>query len=197
MTKARFIAALPGTGGIRSEIAKALGTSATLVRRLLARNDWQDVWEEVERTAEEVTDESHNALRYAINQRFDLPTAVASAKWYLSKRMRDVYGEETRLTVQGGDKPIRTQNANVTIIDVSALDLPISVQRLLLEAVESKEKMKPADTAPQESLALPAPVVLSTGLELDLDDEGESLAQHAQSIGAPAQPTQAPSAQPG
>lgn len=118
-------------------IAENLGVSRSVVVNLLNRPDWTDVnvmWQE------EVAggvDDAKICIRQAIAQRLDLGVASMNARWYLSKIEKEIFGDQSKTIVEGGDKAINITNLN---IDVSTLPLPLEVKRQILEAIEKKDE---------------------------------------------------------
>lgn len=135
-SKAQFLIALMGTGGVIKDIAKGLDTSSERVRILLDRPDWDDVREAWLEEMRAMKDHAICALRDAMIQRLDVATAARTAQWYLSKVEREQFGDK----VNEGE-PIRVQHAHLhATVSVDALDLPLDVRRKILEAAEAKEQ---------------------------------------------------------
>jgi DNA-binding CsgD family transcriptional regulator len=157
-SKADFVKALKGTGGIKTRIAENMGINRNTVDALLARPDWTDVLQEYEAEREAGVDAAEQCIMEAISQRLDIGTASMNARWLLSKLRRHSFGDDKTLTIDGGPNPIRTQNVN---IDINALNLPIDVKRQILTALddeEDKQKRKlieaqvvPTPTAPSKA----------------------------------------------
>lgn len=100
-------------------------------------------WDEVRVIyAEEAMSRVHAAelaVDKTIEQEMDLPARLNAAKWALSKLKKDIYGDRVVNVHEGGKNPIKTVSAT---IDISALNLPIEVQRQILEAMDRKEKQE-------------------------------------------------------
>lgn len=134
--KRDFIAALKGTAGILARIADNLKCSRETVKTLLARPEWQDVRDEYAQERETGIDLAEACVQEAIAQRYDLPTAVNTAKWYLTKIKKEVYGDEAKITHAG-----RVEQA-LRVEDLP--DLPVEAKRAILEAAERKEAAEKA-----------------------------------------------------
>lgn len=134
--KRDFIAALKGTAGILAKIAQNLKCDRTTVKSLLSRPEWQDVREEYAQERETGVDLAELCVQDAIAQRYDLSTAVNTAKWYLTKIRKEVYGDEAKVTHAG---KIET---GVRVEDLP--DLPLEAKKAILEAVEKKDAAEKA-----------------------------------------------------
>lgn len=150
--KKDFLEALKGTGGIKTLIAENLGVNRITINALLKRADWQDVNAAYLEEVEAGKDDAEECIRDAIKQRMDLSTASLNARWYLSRVRKQIYGDESKVTVEGGDNPIKVLAAH---IPVQSLTLPLEVKRVLVEAMDAKED---ADRAAEMDVALPADV---------------------------------------
>jgi len=146
VTKRRFLKALAGTGGLKTEIAERLGCAYGTVLELLKREDWADVvaryWEEVE----QVGDLAEQCVRSAITQRLDLGVASLNARWYLTRKCRDRgYQDASKLVVEGGDKdkPVHVAHSDADV-SLEDLDLPLELKRKVLEALERREAERKA-----------------------------------------------------
>lgn len=137
ITKAEFVEALRGTGGIKTTIAERLGVYYGTVSNLLNRPDWQDVRREWAIEKERGVEIAKATIMDAIQQRLDIGIAAANARWLLSKALAQEYGDKITQTIQGGSEPIKIMSANV---DVSAL--PLELRRQLLEAIEAGQPAK-------------------------------------------------------
>lgn len=146
MQKADFIRALKGTGGIKAHIAENLGCQRKTVCDLLQRPDWTDVLAEYEQEVAGTSDDAERCVREMIRQRYDSAVAAATAKWYLAKIRREIYGDETKTIIEGGRNPIRT-HATVTNADlnIDALNLPLEVKRQILDAIEARDAARLAE----------------------------------------------------
>jgi hypothetical protein len=136
-TKSDFIKAMVGTGGIKTQIAKRLGSHRVTVAALLHRPDWADVRALYLAEVQAGLDDAENAIRVAICDHTDLPTATANARWLLSRRRPKEYGDKSTTVFAGGDNPVRVNAAN---INIDALNLPIEMKRKLLQAIDARER---------------------------------------------------------
>lgn len=142
-TKADFIRAMTGTQGTMLRIAKNMGCDRSTVRGLLARPDWQDMRDllaqDIKAGDEELVDLSLLALHDALKQRLDQNLSASVGKWVLSRRRKELYGDETRNTtiVEGGANPVQMAHMHVS---VESLNLPVEVKRQILEAHDRKQE---------------------------------------------------------
>lgn len=136
ITKTQFVEALEGTGGVKKTLAERLDIGVRTVDKLLAREDWDDVLELYMTECRSVTDIAESVIIKAMKQFKKNPElATQTAKWYVSKRMQDIYGDKT--IIEGGQNPIKTLNAHVQL---PLEKLSIETQRAILEAMDEKEK---------------------------------------------------------
>lgn len=136
-TKADFVKALKDTGGVMTAIAENLGIARGTVSQLLNRADWADVNEEWRQECNAVTDGAETAIKELIEQKFDLNVRSTTARWYLSRKKREEYGDEIK-TVHSGSVNTKVS----TGIDIETLNLPIEVRKKILEAVDAAEAAK-------------------------------------------------------
>lgn len=137
VTRSQVIRAIEDSGGIKKDIAGKLKISRPYLDKLLNLPGWEVVKKVYLEEVSTVTDDAENTIRKAINAHYDLPTASANARWYLSKIKKDTYGDETTTVIEGGKSPLKTINVNVPI---EALDLPVETQRQILEALDKREQ---------------------------------------------------------
>ena len=137
LTKCRFLKALEGTGGLRTLIAKNLGCPVQSVYNILARDEWADMREALQREQDSVADSAEKTVKEMIAQRVDYNVASTTARWLLTRaRHKDrQMGDESKVVHEGGDKPIEIKGDNVP---VEHLDLPIEVKRQVLEALDRR-----------------------------------------------------------
>ncbi len=136
ITKQRFLKALEGSGGIKSRIAERLECHPSAVRHALSQPDWDDVRERYFEECESVKDAAEKAIKNAIESD-DPQLATQNARWYLARKARERgFGDESKLVMEGGDKPIKMNNA----ISLDELNLPIEIRRKLLETIEQQEQ---------------------------------------------------------
>ena len=91
-----FTKAIPGTGGIISTIAKRVGCDWWTVKRAIER--YPSVKEAYDAECETVNDLAESTLIKAIRD-----GDVASAKWWLTKKRKRVFGDAVDITT-GGEK---------------------------------------------------------------------------------------------
>jgi len=140
-SKFDFIRAIKGTGGNRREIAERMGVSQTTVYNLLRRPDWADVAalvvEEEQAVREALVSVSIRAIQDAITQRQDIGVAANTAKWYLSKAVRHVFGDDGKMTIDGGPNPIRVIQVQ---IPADILNQPLEAKKAALAIAEEEER---------------------------------------------------------
>ena len=135
LIKARVIKAIEGTAGLKTRIAERLGCNVQALNARLRDPDWADVKEVYQEELEKVGDLAEKTIiRTMKARRLDPRTAADAAKWYLARRCRDRgFGDESKVTLEGGDKPIK-----VTTVPLNTL--PIELKRQILKAMEQKEQ---------------------------------------------------------
>lgn len=131
----RFVQALEGTGGIKRKIADNLGVRPATLSRWLSRPEWSDMLELLETERERVNDLAEEVLFDLMEQRIDLGEAAKVARWWLERRANGFNSKKT-VEVGGNGVPIRLQNH--TIVQVEDLNLPLSVRREMLKAIEAQ-----------------------------------------------------------
>jgi hypothetical protein len=140
-SKYKFLKALAGTGGNRREIAERLRINVRTVQNLIRRPDWTDVAEKVleeERAINEViVSDAIRGLLDSINQRADLGVCSTSSRWALSKLRRNLFGDDSKLVVDGGANPIKMLQVQVP---AEILNQPLEVQKEVLAALEKLEE---------------------------------------------------------
>jgi hypothetical protein len=140
-SKYDFIKAIKGTGGNRREIAERMGVCQTTVYNLLRRPDWADiaamVVEEEQAVQDALVSESIRAIQDAVTQRTDIGVAASTAKWYLSKTMRPVFGDDGKVVVDGGPNPIRVIQVQ---IPADILNQSLEAKKAALAIAEEEER---------------------------------------------------------
>lgn len=137
ISKRKFLAALPGTGGVKKLIAERLDCNPNTVALALKRPSWADVLEAYNEECERVKDLAEETIIHAMTQKTDLPEASKNARWYLTRKAKERgYADESKVTVQGGDRPLRVQSA---IVSLEMLVLPLAVRKQILKAIEVRE----------------------------------------------------------
>jgi hypothetical protein len=138
--KADFIKAIKGTWGIETTIAKNLDVTRQTVVKYLNMPGWEDVREEWLNEIETAGDDCLEVLKTAVdnsNPLKDFSNATLNARWYLERRRRKQFGNESKTIIEGGENPIKTQS---TVLTLDALNLPIEIQRKILEHMDAKEE---------------------------------------------------------
>lgn len=136
LTKTKFLKALSGTGGNKTQIADRLRVSWLTVQHYLKREGWEDVVEAYRAEVEKVGDLAEEAIVHAIGQRFDLNVATQNARWLLSRKRYQDRQLMDKIEVEGGGTQVNvTQNT----ISIDTLNLPVEVRRELLAAIEARE----------------------------------------------------------
>jgi hypothetical protein len=115
---------------------------------------------------ERVADLAEDTIKFATEQRLDVSTASRTAQWLLSRARHKnrQLGDESKVVIEGGDKPVGIVQTQV--IDIETLGLPLEIRRAILEAIEAKER------AGQETPVALLPPKQPVQQESD-DDEGE------------------------
>ena len=167
-TKDQFLAVLPGTCGDKLGIAKQLDCSIAAVINALERPGWEDIKFAYEKEAQTAGDFFFGSLKFVAAQSWDLPSKLRASLAGL-KAHRPEYVESSRVTVEGGRNPIRTQNQNLTV-DLSMLKgLSVECQRELLAAIDREEN--PDSESPLSSVPLLNVPVVSGDNPQEDDDE--------------------------
>lgn len=136
ISKARFIKALEGTGGRKSDIAKRLGCSVGTVGNKLRAEGWGDVEAMYQEEVEKINDLAEATIVNAMSNK-DLVQATKNARWWLQRKAVDRgFGDVSRKIVEGGDAPIKVLQVTVPI---NTLKLPLEMRREILEALEEEE----------------------------------------------------------
>jgi len=134
-SQSKFITAIKGSNGIKSVIAERLSISVWTVNNRLRKEGWEAVQQAYEEEIERVGDVAENTLIRAMDQKDDLAIAAKTAQWYLERRCKERgYASQSKLTLEGGDKPIQVEG----VIDVTKL--PIALKRQILEELERDDK---------------------------------------------------------
>lgn len=136
ITKTRFLKALPGTGGIKKDIAERLGVGWGALHEALKRKGWDDMRKAYQEECETLVDIAEQTIRYTIEQRLDIGQARQASQWYLERKAPERgYKNESKLKVEGGDHPIQIE----PVFSIDSLNLSIDLRRQILEAIEKKE----------------------------------------------------------
>lgn len=131
--KTLFLAALKGTYGNKSRIARRLDVSWETVDRCLRREGWEDVLKAFELERHRMVDDSEGTMMDVVNQRLDVGQARQAAQFVLERQGKD-RGWHPKSTVQleGGDRPIDVRSVGVQI-PIDFLNLSVEERRKLLE----------------------------------------------------------------
>jgi len=140
VTDNMLLKAIPGTYGITKKIAEKMEVSYLAAYNGIRRAS-KEVLLELEMEKERVDDIAEDTIIEAMEQRIDLPEAAKNARWVLDGKRG--YVKKKELTLQGGNSPIRVKSDNV--ISIESLNLPLSVRKQMLEAIEEKEKEEEED----------------------------------------------------
>lgn len=138
--KADFIKAIKGTWGIETTIAKNLDVTRQTVVKYLNLPGWEDVREEWLNEIETAGDDCLEVLKAAVentNPLRDYSNATLNVRWFLERRRRKQFGNESKTIIEGGENPIKTQS---TVLTLDALNLPVELQRRILEHMDAKEE---------------------------------------------------------
>jgi len=116
-----------------------LDVNVTTVYRLLKRDDWTDVRAAYEEEAATAGDFFLGGLMCVAAQSCDLQAKLKACMAGLRAHRPVEYGDNSKVTLEGGRNPIRTQNQTTTV-DITMLQgLSIECQRELLEVIERSE----------------------------------------------------------
>ena len=150
ITRRQTLKALEFSCGNLTLVADRLGVQRATVKKAINRPDWIDVKEALQEEIDAVADIAEQTIRDAMSQRLDISTASRTAQWLLTRaRHKDrQLGDESRVILEGGDKPIHTVNENT--VDIETLSLPLEMRKAILEAIESKQKNETEQPQTQE-----------------------------------------------
>ena len=142
-TKAQFIKALAGTGGIAKQIAYNLDCARVTVYKWL-KDAPDDILEALHDEIDSIGDVAENTVMRMMTQRLDFGVAARTAKWYLERKCTDRgYKERKELILEGGKTPFHVKNESVLPLD--SLNLPIETRKQILAAMEEAEEGDDAD----------------------------------------------------
>ena len=135
--------AIEGSGGIKKTIAERLSLPYMTVWKIIERAG-QPIQDMIDHEKEYMADVAESTVLEAMQQRLDIATASRTALRVLNstKHNKRGYSENNKLTLEGGDNPLKIQNESV--LDIDNLDLPLKVRKQILKAMNKKEK-KDAD----------------------------------------------------
>ena len=130
--------AIEGSGGIKKVIADKLGLPYMTVWKIIDRAP-QSIKDLIEHEKEYMADVAEQTVLESMQQRLDIATASRTALRVLNsnKHKSRGYSEDSKLTIEGGDKPLKVQNE--AVLDIDSLDLPINVRKKILKAMKEKE----------------------------------------------------------
>ena len=129
--------AIEGSGGIKKVIADKLGLPYMTVWKIIDRAP-QGIKDMIEKEKEFMGDVAEQTVLESMQQRLDIATASRTALRVLNsnKHKKRGYSEDNKLTIEGGDKPLKVQNE--AVLDIDTLDLPIKTRKQILKAMEKK-----------------------------------------------------------
>lgn len=137
ISKAKFRRAVKGTAGIRKLIAGRLGCTHQTVTKLLTKPGWEDVREVYEEERDKVSDEAEATIRLAINNLTDLNTATHNARWWLSRRRKEEFGDQNKVVLEGGDRAVKVEHSQQEL-PLEYLDL--ETRKKVLDALEKRDQ---------------------------------------------------------
>lgn len=141
ITPQKFCKAVKGTAGIKSKIADNLNTT------------WQTVWEILHRPhkkydrcreayiheTEIMGDKAEATLIECMDQRLDFGVASRTAQFILShKYQKRGWQNQQKVVIEGGETPFI--QVNIQQVDLSTLNLSLSVRSAILDALEEREE---------------------------------------------------------
>lgn len=131
--------AIKGSYGIKSTICARLMITTEVFNRMLAYPGWERVAEAYREECDRLVDVAQDRLVRAMMQELDQSTALRAATYVLD-RMSPQFKPKSTTQIEGGDKPIRIQQAVVNI-PVEFLNAPPEQKRAILEAIEAGENI--------------------------------------------------------
>jgi hypothetical protein len=155
VTRQQFKKAIVGTDGIINAIAGNLGIHRNLVAKYLRREGWDDVRRAYAAECDVAVDRAEQCIHEVIQLRGEnVGVAVQTAKWLLTRRRPDLYGDKNTTVIEGGNKPQR--HVHLTV-DAGVLNAPPENKRAVLALLDAKEAELEAQIEVAGVGKLPAP----------------------------------------
>lgn len=133
--KTTVLSLIPGCRGLWSELAKRLKCSVTTVQRAMAQEGWEwvrEAFEEEKLTAREKCAASvYDLALYAESSQVRL-----SASTFILERTHPDFQKSSKVTVEGGNKPVRHVMLNIT--PEMLKNLPVDAGLRMLEEVDRR-----------------------------------------------------------
>ena len=140
----KFRKALKNSHGNISIIAERLGVAWTTVDNFLKRSEpssqkARKLFKKEKNRIKDVRINDAITRIHEIIKNGNDKNAGSNARWLLEKLKKEDYGKEVSTTIKGDkNNPININQKQVNI-PIEALDLPLELQKQLLEAIEKKE----------------------------------------------------------
>lgn len=135
------IHAIMGSYGTKVVIAERLGVSISTFTDMLNRPGYEAARERYEHECERLIWTARNTVVEALQQRLDMSTALRAATYVLDRKDPE-FKPKTTTVVEGGDRPLRVQQAIINI-PVEFLQAPPEEKRAILQAIENGENPEP------------------------------------------------------
>jgi len=142
----RVIAAIKGSRGLKTEIARRLQCSYSQLCKVLSGGsgkgtEWNNVRREYATELERVGDLAEGTIYDALEQRADIGVAARTALQYAKLKLgKRGYKETTHNVVTGKDGNAVEVNVNQHLLPIDELDLPLDVKKQILKAMEKREQ---------------------------------------------------------
>lgn len=134
ITPERLVGAIRGSLGVMRRIARRLGVVHQSVELALARPGFEEARAALHEETGGLKFAAVSTLAEMVSQRDEYKTALSAAKFVLDRK--GGWGKE--ITIQGGDRPLRLDTTHHVSLD--SLDLPLEVQRQVLEKLEAQSR---------------------------------------------------------
>lgn len=142
ITLNKFLKAIKGSGGLKTKIAKRMGLDRATIDLALQKPKFLKALQLYEEELDSVIDLAEKTVQHCMKQRDHLPTAAATARWFLEKKDKAQergYSSKQTISLQGGATPIQVEMKGlVTITPAQLAAMPIAVRKSLLEAIENE-----------------------------------------------------------
>lgn len=140
ITVKRMLKAIKGSGGLKTKIARKLKVGTCAVTDALHREGFEICLFAYQDEMESVIDTAEDTVKFCMEQREHLPTASATARWYLEKKIKaQERGFQNVKTIvhEGGDRPIKVLAAGIVQLDLAKL--PLEVRKAIMASIEVNE----------------------------------------------------------
>lgn len=135
--KNEVLAAIPGTRGIWSELARRMGCTLGTIQRALEQEGWEDVREAFLQEGLVVLGKVKNRLfDVAIHSTSDQASTNAGIR--ILEHLDPEFQPKSKVIHEGGSKPIQVQQIGFQIV-ADVLKLGVEERLKLLDALDAKE----------------------------------------------------------